>query len=98
MNGKLVLEDERVKLLGVTMDNNLNFNSHMKESCGKVNQKTRALSRLRGYISEKKLLLNTVAMSNLQYCPLIWLFSSKAADNLINRMTKRAIRVIYDNE
>ena len=59
-------------------------------------------SRLRGYISQKrtKLLLNTVAISNFQCCPLIWLFCSKAADNLINRTTKCAMRIIYtkDNE
>ena len=83
VNGKIILEDEQVRLLGVTIDNNLNFNSHITENCGKVYQKTSALSRLRGYISEKKakLLLNTVVTSNLQYCSPIWLFCSKAADN-----------------
>ena len=98
-NGKIVLEDEQVRLLGVTIDNNLNFNSHFKENCGKVYQKTSALSRLRGYISEKKakLLLNTVVTSNLQYCSLIWFLCSKAADNLINRTTKRAMRITYNS-
>ena len=55
MNGKIVLEVEQVRLLGATIDNNLNFNSHTKEICSKVNQKTSALSGLRGYICEKKL-------------------------------------------
>ena len=35
--------------------------------------------------------------SNFQYCPLIWLFCSKAADNLRNRTTKRVMRIIYNN-
>ena len=63
-----------MKLLGVAIDNNLNFNSHIKGICYKVDQKTSTLSRLRGYVSEKKakLLLNTVVMSNFQYCPLIY--------------------------
>ena len=89
-----------MRLLGVTIDNNLNFNSHIKENCGKVYQKTSALSRLRGYISEKKakLLLNTVVTSNLQCCSLIWLFCSKAAGNLINRTTKRAMRITYNSD
>ena len=100
VNGKIVLEDEQVRLMGVTIDNNLNFNSHIKENCGKVHQKTSALSRLRGYISDKeaKLLLNTVVTSNLQYCSLIWLFCSKAADNLIHRTTKRAMRITYNSD
>ena len=89
-----------MRLLGVTIDNNLNFNSHIKENCGNVYQKTSALSRLRGHISEKKakLLLNTVVTSNLQYCSLIWLICSKAADNLINRTTKRAMRITYNSD
>ena len=83
VNGNIVIEDEQVRLLGVTIDNNLNFNSHINDICGKVNQKTSALSRLRFHISEKKakLLLNTVVTSNFQYFPLLWLLCSKAADN-----------------
>ena len=36
--------------------------------------------------------------SNLQYCSLIWLFCGKAADNLINRTTKRAMRITYNSD
>ena len=100
MNEEIFPEDEQVKLLGVTIDSNLHFSSHIKDICGKVNQNTNALSRLRGYISEMKakLLLNTVVISNCQYFPLIWLFCSKAADNLINKTTKRAMRIFYNND
>ena len=82
-----------------SIDSNLTFNAHIKEICGKVNQKASALSRLQDYISEKKakLLLNTVVMSNFQYCSLIWLFCSKAANDLINRTTKRAMRITYNS-
>ena len=101
MNGKIIPEYEQVNLRGVTIDNNLNFNPHIKEICGEVNQKTSALSRLRDYISEKKaklLSLNTVVMSAFQYFPLMWLFCSKAAENSINRTTKRAMRITYNND
>ena len=37
VNGKIVLEEEQVKFLGVTIDNHLNLISHIKEICGKVN-------------------------------------------------------------
>ena len=99
VNGKIIPEDELVKLLGVTIDSNLTFNAHIKGICGKVNQKASALSRLRDYISEKKakLFQNTVVMSNFQYCSLIWLFCSKAANDLINRTTKRALRITYNS-
>ena len=46
VNEKIILEGEQVKLLGVNINNNLNFNSHIKEIGGKVNEKTNAFSTL----------------------------------------------------
>ena len=34
-------------------------------------------------------------MSNFSYCPLIWLFCIKGANNEINRTHKRALRALY---
>ena len=36
-----------------------------------------------------------IQLSNLSYCPLIWLFCSKTANNDINRTHKRALRILY---
>ena len=46
------------------------------------------------------LICNAVVLSNFNYCPLIWLFSTKAANNEINRTHKRALRILlkdYDS-
>ena len=53
--------------------------------------------RLRPFLGEQKakLLFNSVRMSNFSYCPLIWLFCSKGANNEINRTHKRALRALY---
>ena len=53
MSGKIISESEQVKLLGVTIDSNFNFNSHIKEICAKVNQKTSAVAKLRDNINEE---------------------------------------------
>ena len=97
MNGQLIPSSEHVKLLGVNIDNSLKFETHVKEICKKVNQKLYAFGRLRPFLGEQKskLLLNSVVMSNFSYCPLIWLFCSKAANNEINRTHKRALRTLY---
>ena len=34
-------------------------------------------------------------MPNFSYCPLIWLFCSKGANNEMNRTHKRALRALY---
>ena len=97
MNGHLIPSSEHVKLLGVNIDNSLKLETHVEEICKKVNQTVCAFGRLRPYLGEQKskLLSNSVAMSNFSYCPLIWLFCSKAANNEINRTYKRALRTLY---
>ena len=37
--------------------------------------------------------------SQFSYCPLIWMFSSRKSNNLINRIHERSIRIVSsDNE
>ena len=87
MKGKLIRSSEHVKFLDVNIDNSLKFKTHVKEICKKINQKVYVFGRLRPYLGEQKaeLLLISVLMSNFSYCPLIWLFCSKVANNEINR-------------
>ena len=37
-------------------------------------------------------------MSTFTYCPLMWMYCSKPANNLINKIHKRSLRVIYEME
>ena len=37
-------------------------------------------------------------MSTLTCCPLIWTYCSQTANNLINKINKRSLRVIYEME
>ena len=53
-----VWEINQVKLLGVTIDNELKFNDHITKICRKSNSKLSALTRLARYLSmEQKRLL-----------------------------------------
>ena len=42
----IIWEDKEVKLLGVTIDNELKFNSHVTVICLKANRKLSVLSRM----------------------------------------------------
>ena len=37
-------------------------------------------------------------MSAFKYCPLVWMFCNKAANNQINKLHKRTLRLIYEME
>ena len=64
--------------------------------CKKTSQKLLALSRISNQLndSEKHLLLNAVVKSQLNYCPLIWIFCSRTPNNMINEVHESALKVI----
>ena len=66
-----------------------------------MNQKTGAFSRIARYldVDKAKILYHAFILSNFNYCPLIWMFCGKTANNTIKRLHKRALRVLYrDND
>ena len=88
-----------VKLLGITIDNKLNFNEHVTKICIKANQKLHALKRIVKYLDAEKLrtIMKTFIESQFNYCPLTWMFHSRQLDNKINKLHERALRMAYKN-
>ena len=75
-------------LLSVTLDNKLNFNAHIDTVHKEEFRKLYALIRIAKYFNkdQKKMLINTFFCSNFNHCPLIWMFSSKAANDKIEKL------------
>ena len=46
VGNEVIWESQYEKLLGMTVDKNLDFNLHLKTLCKKVNQKVSALARI----------------------------------------------------
>ena len=97
----LLLENSKEEVvLGITIDNKLTFDSHIKNTCRKAGQKLGALLRITNYLnaSQKKLIFSGMIKSQLSYCPLIWMLSSRKA-NIINRIHEGSTRIVSgDNE
>jgi len=96
INRQPIPSSEHVKILGVNIDNAHKFDTHVHWICKKANQKLHAFGRLRPHLGsdKSKSLLNAVVLANSSYCPLIWLFCSKTANNEINRTHKCALRIL----
>ena len=101
-NDKLEFDNFRLEnskeevVFGVTIDNKLKFDSHIKNICRKDGQKLGTLLRITNDFnsSQKKLIFSGMIKSLFSYCPLIWIFSSRKANNLINRKHERFIRIV----
>ena len=96
---KKIWENNTVKLLGVTIDSQLKFDSHVLNICSKAGRKLSVLTRMTKYLSfdKKKILIKTFFESQFKYCPLTWMFHSRKLNNKINRLQERALRLVYND-
>ena len=56
--------------------------------------KIKAFYRIRSYLTQNQadILFDAYIMSYFNYCPLVWMYCSKQAHNLINKTHRRALR------
>ena len=99
IENKFISATSSVKLLGITIDSKLSFTNHITDICTKANLKTKALLRIRNYLSEKQaqILCNSFILSYFNYCPVVWMFSNKTLNNLVNKTYTRALRALLNN-
>ena len=71
----------------------------MPQLCMKVNRKVSAFARVAKYIviQKAKLPYQSFIASTFKYCLLIWMFCGKAANDNIDRVHKRALRILLDD-
>lgn len=67
------------KLLGITINNDLKFQDHIKNICQKESTKTNALSRITPYMGlpERRQIMNAFFKSHFSYNLLTWMMNSK---------------------
>ena len=99
MGDDQIWESRTVKLLGVTIDNELKFDEYISNVCKKAQRKLTVLTRIKKYLDFKKLrlLLKTFFDSQFKYCPLTWMFYNRTTNNKINKLHERALRLVYDD-
>ena len=74
IGGKHIWESTEKKLLGLHIDRDLKFTSHVSKLCTQGGQKLTAISRIAKFMSleKRKLLINSFFKSQFEYCPLTW--------------------------
>ena len=88
-----------VELLGIQIDDKLNFNIYITKISKSAANQLNALIRLKQFLSfhAKEVLINSYIISNFNYCPLVRMFSSTQSLKKIENLQKRALRFLYDN-
>lgn len=85
------------RLLGVTFDDQMKWESHINTICKKVSKNVFLLSKLKGFIDmdTRKMFFNAHIMSHINYCSTTWDGSSdvhkKKLDSLYRRAAKQVL-------
>ncbi len=84
------------KYLGILIDENLNFNSHVNQICSKLSRALFCLNRVKHKLNSKSLrtLYFSLFHSHLLYCNIIFNMTSQTNLNKISILQKKAIRTI----
>ena len=85
-------------MLGVKIDENLNFNNHILDLFKNAGRKVSAITRVTPFmgLSKRKLLMNAFFTSQFSYYPLIWMSHSRSNNRKINMLHERCLRIIYN--
>ena len=91
--------DDVVNLLGISIDYQLNFDSHIRSLCRKASQQLNVLKRIGSFLSRlnKLTIFHTFILSNFNFCPLAWHFCSKTNTKKLEKIQERALRFIYND-
>ena len=94
-----IWESRTVKLLDITIDNELKFYVHISNVYMKAQRKLTVLTRIKKYLDFDKLqiLFKTFFESQFKYCPLTWMFYSRTTNNKNNKLHERTLRLVFDD-
>ena len=99
VQNKIISEENKGKMLGITFDNNITMHEHIKNICKKAGNKLNAIARISHFLNEhkRKVLMKSFVMSQFNYCPIIWMYCQRRSNNMINRIHERSLRIAYND-
>ena len=99
LKGNRIECESYVKLLGVTIDYELNFDKHISEICKKASRQLNVLKRIGKYLNRlgRLTIYYSFILSNLNYCPITWHFCSAKNTVKMDKIQERALRFVYND-
>ena len=87
----IIKSEMHVKVLGIIIDNKLNFSEHTAQMCRKAARQLNALSRISRYlnVASRRMIYQSFIASNFTYCPVVWHFCGKVNNNKIEKKNTR---------
>ena len=92
-----IKRESPIQLLGVTLDEGLNFSGHISQICAKTSRRINVIVRLRKLIPlQAKLQIHKSAvLPYFNYCSLIWHFCKAGDRDTLERINERGLRAVF---
>ena len=92
-----ITSEPSVNILGVVIDDRLNFDEHVSMCCTKSARQLNALAGISKYLGfkSKTIIYNSFILSNFNYCPLVWHFCYKTNNQKLDKLQERSLRIVY---
>ena len=90
-------KETSINLLGVNLDNKLNFSKQISNICARVHNQIRVIKRFRHILSSStkaRLYKAAFIMPHFQYCSTIWHFCGARNSEKLELLNKHALRII----
>ena len=89
-----------VKSLGIYIDENLTWHSHIDKLCKKIASAIGAIKRVKPFVPQSTLLntYNSLVQSHFDYCSPVWGNCGKTLSNKLKKLQNRAARVITSSD
>jgi hypothetical protein len=94
-----IISSNFIKVLGITLDDKLNFDIHVTNICRQAARQINALKRLCKYLNTDRRLLvyRSFISSNFSYCPVTWIFCGKKNGQKLEKIQERALRFVFSD-
>jgi len=88
-----------INLLGVNLDNKLNFSKHISNICARVHNQIQVIKRFRHILSNstKAWPYKAFIMPHFQYCSTIWHFCGARNSEKLELLNKHALQIILSD-
>ena len=92
----VIPSSQSINILGLEIDNKLNFKLHTDEICNQAAKQINALKRIKQHLDKqcKMLIYNSYICSIFDYCAAVWVFTNKTHFEKIEKTNKRALRFV----
>ena len=79
IDNEIIKNSNNKKLLGINLNNRLDFDSHVANIGNRVRKELHVLARISQYMNsdKRRMKMKAFIASELGYCPLVWMFHSR---------------------